>query len=47
MNTGNHDTGGSNWKSKRLDLPTFSRGNPDGWIFKAECFFSFYNLTKE
>ena len=30
-----------------MDLPMFVGANPDGWIFRAERYFSFYNLTEE
>lgn len=38
--------GGSQWKLKKLDLPLFFGENPDGWIMRAERFFSFYKLTE-
>lgn len=39
--------GGSNWRHKMLDLPIYSCPNPDGWILRAEQYFSFYNLSED
>ena len=49
----NHGSGGittggnSNWKYRKLDLPSFDGQNPDGWILRAERYFSFYRLSEE
>lgn len=37
---------GGGWRAKKLDLPLFNGLNPDGWIIRAERFFSFYYLTE-
>ena len=34
--------GGSNWKSRRLELPTFNGQDVDDWILMAEKYFSYY-----
>lgn len=39
--------GGTNWRHKKLDLPLFDGTNPDGWILRAERYFSFYRLNEE
>lgn len=39
--------GGSNWRHKKLDLPVFAGINPDGWLLRAERYFSFYRLSEE
>lgn len=40
-------TGGTNWRIKKLDLPLFDGTNPDGWIMRAERYFSFYRLPED
>lgn len=40
------NSGGSNWRYKKLDLPVYSGPNPDGWILRAERYFEFYRLTE-
>lgn len=37
---------GGGWRAKKLDLPLFNGSNPDGWIIRAERFFSFYRLSE-
>lgn len=37
----------SNWKYCKLDLSQFDGTNPDGWILRAERYFTFYQLTGE
>lgn len=32
---------------KKLDLPVFEGQNPDGWILRAERYFSFYRLGED
>lgn len=39
--------GGSNWRFRKLDMPLFDGNNPDGWILRAERYFSFYRLQEE
>lgn len=39
--------GGSSWKHKKLDLSIYSGPNPDGWILRAERYFSFYKLSED
>lgn len=42
-----HGGGGTpGWRHKRLDFPAFDGQNPDGWILKAERFFTFYQLSE-
>ncbi|KAD5508160.1 hypothetical protein E3N88_15863 [Mikania micrantha] len=31
----------------KIDFPTFSGGDPRGWILKAEKYFRFYNTSEE
>lgn len=38
---------GGNWRYRKLDLPVFDGTNPDGWILRAERYFSFYRLNEE
>ena len=38
-------SGGSNWKNRRLDFPTYYGEDPDGGLMKAEKYFSFYHLS--
>lgn len=38
---------GGNWRYRKLDLPQFDGTNPDGWLLRAERYFSFYRLTNE
>lgn len=35
---------GSNWRFRKLDMPLFDGSNPDGWIIRAERYFTFYRL---
>lgn len=37
----------NSWRHKKLDMPLFDGTNLDGWILRAERFFSFYGLTEE
>lgn len=39
--------GGSNWRFKKLNLPTFNRDKPDGRILSANKFFNFYRRSVE
>ncbi|KAL4557226.1 hypothetical protein LXL04_035399 [Taraxacum kok-saghyz] len=41
---GGDSGGGSTWRFRKLDMPLFDGINPDGWILKAERYFSFYRL---
>lgn len=38
---------GGNWRYRKLDLPQFDGTNHDGWLLRAERYFSFYRLTNE
>lgn len=38
---------GGNWRYRKLDLPIFDGTNPDGWLLRAERYFSFYRLSEE
>ena len=37
----------SNWKARRLELPSFNGQDVDDWILKAEKYFSYYELSKK
>lgn len=41
------NSGNSNWRFRKLDMPLFDGTNPDGWILRAERYFSFYRLEEE
>lgn len=41
------DNGSEGWRLKRIELPIFSGGNPDGWFRQTEHFFSFYKMKEE
>ncbi|KAD7480201.1 hypothetical protein E3N88_03337 [Mikania micrantha] len=44
------DSGFSNYNRRpfhKIDFPTFSGGDPRGWILKAEKYFRFYNTLDE
>ncbi|KAL4571571.1 hypothetical protein LXL04_018332 [Taraxacum kok-saghyz] len=38
--------GGTNWRYRKLDMPLFDGSHPDGWILRAERYFSFYKLSE-
>ncbi|KAF5757863.1 putative nucleotidyltransferase, Ribonuclease H [Helianthus annuus] len=50
---GKSDDGDSSWNQNRnrpynkIDFPTFSEGDPRGWILKAEKYFRYYNIPAE
>lgn len=44
---GGLNDGHTNWKLRKLDLPTFDGTNPDGWILRAKGFFHFYRLNDD
>lgn len=44
---GGNISNGGNWRYRKLDLPVFEGNNPDGWILRAERYFSFYRLNEE
>lgn len=41
------NSGGTNWRFRKLDLPVFEGVDPDRWILRAERYFSFYRLSEE
>ena len=43
-NKGGADNPRSNWKYRKLDLPTFDGTNPDGLLLRAERYFKFYQF---
>ncbi|XP_063935341.1 transposon Tf2-1 polyprotein isoform X1 [Daucus carota subsp. sativus] len=46
---GGHGIGGGsgNWRFRKLDMPIFDGGDPDGWVLRVERYFAFYRLTEE
>ncbi|GKD26537.1 retrotransposon gag domain, retroviral aspartyl protease, partial [Tanacetum coccineum] len=51
--SGKQDEGDSSWHHQRyrphnkIAFPTFSDGDPRGWILKAEKYFRYYDIPKE
>jgi hypothetical protein len=51
---GKNDEGESSWKGRqpyrpynKIDFPTFSGGDPRGWLLKAEKYFRYYQIPDE
>ena len=34
-------------KGRKLKIPTFDGKDPDGWVLRAECYFSLHRLSQE
>ncbi|GKG24627.1 hypothetical protein Tco_0395255, partial [Tanacetum coccineum] len=51
--SGKQDEGDSSWHYQRycphnkITFPTFSDGDPRGWILKAEKYFRYYDIPEE
>ena len=43
MGTGDRD---NSCRLKRIEIPLFMGGNPDGWIMQVGQFFSFYHMSE-
>lgn len=43
-----HERGkGGNWRYRKIEMPLFEGGDPDGWILRSEKYFKVCRLTKE